>query len=129
SPVGRPRPDWLRQGAPRGTGMIAPEASFGDYPLIPAVPSIGVTVRGRLAVVDGVRSASGWPSRHGTIAHHIVSPRGNKILVPKRYRAVPLLDNGVENVIRLAIEHDGWVGIQLNVDFVKLLFSDTDQRG
>jgi hypothetical protein len=88
-----------------------------------ARPSIGVTVRGRLAALDRLRSARPRLSRHGAVAQYIVSPRGHEPWLAKRYRAVSPLDDGLEHVIRFTIKRDGRVRVRLDVDIVELLFS------
>src|SRR5438067_1986578 len=105
----------------QGTGLLGPQGSSLNR-MSAAQRSISVTVCSGLAVMVRARSARRWLPRHGTVAQHIVSPRGHKPWIPKRYRAEPLLDNRLENVIRLAIEHDGRVGVRLDVNFIKLRF-------
>src|SRR5438552_461585 len=87
-----------------------------------------MTVRRRLTAMDDVRSPRPRLPGHGAITQHIVSPCRHKSGVPKRYRAVSLLDDRLEHVIRFAIKHNGRVRIRLDVDLVELLFSTLDQR-
>jgi len=58
----------------------------------------------------------------------LVPPCGHKLRIPKRDRAVFFVDNGVEHVPGFPIEHDGWVGFWLDVDFVELLLPKADKR-
>jgi hypothetical protein len=56
-------------------------------------------------------------------------PGGYQLRVPERNRAVLLLNDGLEHVIGLAVEHNRRGGGRFDVDLVKLFFAAADQLG
>ena len=86
-------------------------------------------VLGKVALLSGVRSASPGFLGHGTVVHNVVPPRGHKLRVKERDRAVLLVDNRVEHVTSFPIKHDRRVGFRFDLDFVKILLPVADKGG
>jgi len=58
-----------------------------------------------------------------------VPPGRHQLGLPERNSAVLLVDDGLEHVIGLSVEHNRWAGDRLDADLVKLFFAATDQFG
>jgi len=73
-------------------------------------------MRGKVVIMGGAHLSKPWLPGHGTVTDDVVPPRGHKLWVKERDRAVLLVDDGVEHVIRFAVEHDRKSGVRLDVD-------------
>jgi hypothetical protein len=87
-----------------------------------------VIVRGKVGLLGGTRSARPWFLGHGTVVDNVVPPRGHKLRIKERDRAVLFVDDGVEHVTGFSVKHDGRIGLRLDVNLVELLLPEANKR-